>query len=374
MPLAFRRAANRNASSPTDPFVIAAGLAALGAVAAAALARPSGSAPRRLAKGVPNRADLAQPKKRGRDVASPVDFPPLGWKEIGLRIFRQITESRVLAVAAGVTFYSLLALFPALVALVSLYGLTADLATLRDHIALFDGVAPAGVLSFVGDQVARIVLKSDGALGFAFLFGLGAALWSANAGAKAMFDALNVVYREREKRSFVILNLTSLAFTLGAVIFVVLAFNAVVVLPLVLDRLWLGPVAEPLLQIGRWPAMLAVILGCLSLLYRFGPSREDAKWRWLTPGALLASLLWLGGSAAFSWYAENLARFDETYGPLGAAIGMMLWMWMSSIVVLLGGELNAEMELQTARDTTTGAPRPMGLRGARVADTVASAE
>ena len=307
---------------------------------------------------------------RGKTADAPIRIPPRGWKEIGLRVFQQMTEDRLLAVAAGVTFYALLALFPAIVALVSLYGLTADLGTLDGHHYAFASVVPASSLVFVREQVARIVTKSDGALGFAFAFGLGVAIWSANAGMKAMFDALNVVYGEREKRSFIMLNLLSLSFTAGALVFVLVAFNAVVVLPIVLSYVWLGG-AEPLLALGRWPALLLIVILGLSALYRYGPSRSPAKWRWITPGSLLAAGLWIAGSLAFSWYAENIATYNETYGSLGAAIGFMTWIWMSGIVVLLGGELNAEIEHQTEVDSTTGRPRPLGARGAQMADTVA---
>jgi membrane protein len=307
----------------------------------------------------------------GRSARTPTDFPARGWKEIILRLYAQMTEDRLLAVAAGVTFYALLAMFPALVALVSLYGLTADLASLNDHLATFEGLMPAAALELVREHVARIVLKSDGTLGLAFAFGLCLALWSANAGVKAVFDALNVVYEEREKRSFIRLNLWSLTFTVGAILFLLLAFNAVVVLPLALDMVGLGRAAETLIALGRWPVLFAVVMFGLTLLYRYGPSRSRPKWRWATPGSLVAAALWLAGSVAFSWYAENFASYNETYGSLGAAIGFMTWIWMSVIVVLLGGELNAEMEHQTAKDTTTGAPLPMGTRGARMADTVA---
>lgn len=308
---------------------------------------------------------------RGKDVGTPVRLPPRGWKEIALRVYSEIADDRLLAVAAGVTFYALLAIFPAIVALVSLYGLTADVATLNDHLAAFDGLLPRAGIELLRDQVTRIVTKSDGALGFAFVFGLCAALWSANAGMKAMIDALNVVYEEREKRNIVILNLVSLAFTAAGLAFVILAFNAVVVLPVALDYVGLGSGAETLLALGRWPVLLVTILGGLTVLYRFAPSRRRPKWRWAAPGSVLAGLLWVLGSLAFSFYAENFASYDKTYGSLGAAIAFMTWIWMSVIVVLLGGELNAEMEHQTARDTTTGRPRPMGLRGARMADEVA---
>ena len=372
---------SRTGRQSPDLLVIASGATAATLIAYAAFREVSGR------RRVPVRSDTAldEPSAlrevavsasesddgHGRAAESPADFPTPGWRDIAIRVFGQIKDDRLLAVAAGVTFYALLALFPSIVALVSLYGLIADLGTLREHLQNFVGIAPQGVLDFVGDQVSRIVSKSDGSLGFAFAFGLVTALWSANAGAKAMFDALNVVYEEREKRSFVMLNLRSLAFTAGAMIFVIVAFNAVVVLPIALEFVWLGVWAEALITIGRWPVLFGCVVFGLTLLYRFGPSRRSPKWRWAAPGSLIAATLWIAGSIAFSFYAENLANFEKTYGSLGAAIGFMLWIWMSVVVVLLGGELNAEMEHQTERDTTHGAPKPMGLRGAQMADTVA---
>lgn len=362
-----------------DALALISAAAALGVVTAAAVSQSRGRSGPALAAAFPadGRPDdmAAAPQAlgdaSGRSASGPTEIPPRGWRAIVLRVYREIADDRLLAVAAGVTYYALLALFPALVALVSLYGLTADLGTLGGHLDMFRGVAPRAALDFVGEQIARIVTKSDGALGFAFAFGLLTALWSANAGVKAMFDALNVVYGEREKRSFVRLNLASLTFTLGAIAFLLVAFNAVVVLPIALEHLWLGRFAETVISLGRWPALFLCVVAGLTLLYRFGPSRRAPKWRWAAPGSLAAAAVWIAASIAFSIYAENFANFDKTYGSLGAVIAFMLWLWMSVVVVLLGGEFNAEMEHQTARDSTIGPPKPMGARGARMADTVA---
>jgi len=356
---------HRDLRPAVDTAVLAAGaIAAAGVIAAAALfqrrPRPARAAP-----------PAAWSHGRGKDARTPAEIPAQGWKEILMRVYAEISDDRLLAVAAGVTFYGLLAIFPAIVALVSLYGLVADLSTLNDQLASFEGVVPGGALDIARDQVTRIVTKSDGSLGFAFLFGLAAALWSANAGMKALFDALNVVYDEHERRSFVRLNLMSLTFTAGAIVFLLLAFNAIVVLPITLDYVGLGDRTETLLSLGRWPLLFCAVMLGLTLLYRFGPSRARPQWRWAAPGSLIAALIWMAASAGFSWYAANMATYNETYGSLGAVIGFMTWIWISVIVVLLGGELNAEMEHQTAADTTTGAPLPLGLRGAQMADTVA---
>ena len=307
---------------------------------------------------------------RGRRAAHPGQIPWRGWSDILSRTYGQIQEDRLLAIAAGVVFFALLALFPAVTAVVSMYGLFAKPSTIAEHLDLMSVVAPQEAVQIIGDQVSRLVAKADATLGFAFVLGLAFAIWSANAGVKAIIDALNVVYEETEKRSFFKLNLVSLAFTVGGVAAVLLAIGAVVVVPLLLDRVGLGSFTERLIEFGRWPALIVAILLGLALLYRYGPSRERAQWKWLSVGSLVATLLWIAGSALFSYYLRNYAHYDATYGSLGTVIGLMMWMWMSTIVVLFGAELNSEIEHQTARDTTSGEPRPLGRRGAVMADTV----
>ncbi|WP_270933984.1 YihY/virulence factor BrkB family protein, partial [Falsiroseomonas oryzae] len=316
-----------------------------------------------------------QPPKQGgpgRDAAAPQDIPPTGWWQIVRRTFSQAAEDRLLTEAAGVTFYTLLALFPAIAALVSLYGLVADPATVSQHLEQLGGVVPGGGMELIEEQVRRVSEKPSGALGFGAIAGLAISLWSANQATKAMFDALNVVYEEKEKRGFIRLTLTSLAFTLGGLVFAVVTMLAVVVVPVVLNVIGLGSTAEWILRLARWPILLVLVGLLLAALYRFGPSRETARWRWVSWGSAVATLVWLAGSLGFSWYVESFGNYNETYGSLGAVIGFMTWVWISAAVVLLGGELNAEMEHQTARDTTTGPERPMGTRGARMADRVAA--
>ncbi len=310
---------------------------------------------------------------RGRQAAMPTEIPTRGWWDITLRVFDEIGRDRILAVAAGVTFYGLLALFPAVGAFVSLYGLVADPATINDHLATMSGFVPGGAVEIIGEQVKRITSKGDTALGFAFFSGLAISLWSANAGIKAVFDALNVAYEEDEKRNFFWLNVWSLAFTLATILFLALALGAVLVIPLVLKFVGLGAVTEWLIWAGRWPALLALMIGGLAALYRFGPSRERAKWRWLAPGAIFAAIGWLAASMLFSWYVSSFGNYNETYGSLGAVIGFMTWMWLSSIIILVGAEINAESEHQTAEDTTEGSGAPLGARGAHMADTIGQA-
>ena len=271
------------------------------------------------------------------------------WKEVVLGTYRSITEDRVLAVAAGVTFYGLLAAFPAIAALVSLYGLFADAATIRDNLAQLSGILPGGAIDIVGDQIQRVAAAGHGTLSFSFLVGLAIAIWGANAGVKAMFDAINVAYGAKEERGFFKLNAISLAFTAGMLAFALLALAAVVVLPVSIHYLGLDSTAEALLRFGRWPLIWLIIALGLALLYRFGPTDSlDPKWHWITWGSAAASLLWLAASILFSWYAGNFGNYNTTYGSLGAAIGLMTWMWISATVIILGAELNSEIEKAAA--------------------------
>jgi membrane protein len=334
-------------------------------------ARAPGFAPRRDNTGAS--AEALEPG-RGRLASAPSEIPARGWMDILLRVYRNISDHRVLALAAGMTFYSLLAIFPALAALVAIYGLFSDPAAITGHLDQVSGFMPSGAIDVARDQLTRVASKGNQTLGVTFAIGLGVSLWSANAAMKSLFDTLNIVYAEQEKRGFIKLNAVSLTFTAAAVAFVLVAIAAIVVLPVALKYLGLTNFIDQLLRIVRWPALFVALTIALALIYRFGPSREAPMWRWITWGSALAAMLWLAASALFSFYAANFGNFNETYGSLGAVIGFMTWMWISAIVVLLGAELDAEMEHQTARDTTTGKPEPLGTRGARMADSVGAAQ
>jgi membrane protein len=309
---------------------------------------------------------------RGRQAASPTEIPAPGWKDIALRTYRDIGENRIPLVAAGVTFFALLAIFPAVAALVSIYGLVADPSTIAEQLASLQGILPQGALDIVGEQVTRLNEKGATTLGLSLVVGVALSVWSANGGMKHVFDALNLVYNERESRGFLGLNVVSLSFTAGALLFLVLALAGVVAVPIALKVIGFGAEAW-WLALLRWPVLFAAVLLGLALLYRYGPSRDAPRWRWVTPGSGLAALLWLGGSLLFSWYVANFGKYNQTYGSLGAAIGFMTWIWISTTIVLLGAQVNAEMEHQTAEDTTVGKPEPLGARRARMADTVGKA-
>jgi membrane protein len=310
---------------------------------------------------------------RGRRARSPFSIPWAGWKDILWRTYERSNNDRLLATAAGVVFFGLLAVFPAVTALVSSYGLFTNPSTIGANLQTLALMLPEGSFQVVQDQIARVLAKGSTALGWTFLFGLALAIWSANAGVKAVIDALNVVYGEREKRSFFGLNLLSLAFTVGGIAALLLMVSAVVAFPLALDHLGLPPDSRLIVSLARWPLLFLVLLTALGILYRFGPSRRAAQWEWLPIGTLAAALLWIAGSSALSWYLSNFGNYSATYGSLGAAIGLMMWMWMSAIVVLFGAELNSEIEHQTAVDTTVGNPKPLGNRGAAMADTLGPA-
>ncbi len=337
-------------------------------------ANAEGAGPR-PPKDAPPGDQAAEGGDRGRQATTPADIPLKGWKDILLRVYEDFSDHRILAVAAGVTFYALLALFPAIAAFVSLYGLFAKADTINQQIGAMQGIVPSGALDVIGEQVKRIASKPNGTLGFALLFSLAVSLWSANAGMKAVFDALNIVYDEKEKRSFVMLNAMSLAFTVGAMVILLLALGAVVVLPAVLNFIGLGSgIGQTLLVIGRWPLMLVLVAVGLAVLYRYAPSRTKAQWKWITWGSGIAAVAWIGTSLLFSWYVSKFGNYNETYGSLGGAIGFMTWIWLSTTVILVGAEINAESEHQTANDTTPPAGKPLGTRGARMADTVGEAK
>jgi membrane protein len=306
----------------------------------------------------------------GRVANTPSEISAPGWRDILLRLYSTISKHRVVALAAGATHYSILAIFPAIAALVAMYGVFSDPSTIAKHLDQLRGFLP----DVAGEQLTRVASKGSQTLGMTFLVGLGASLWSANAAMKSLFDTLNIVHSEEEKRGFVMLNAISLGFTIGGVLFMLAALGSIVLMPVVLDYVGLSSFGDRLLRIGRWLAMYLVLTFAWALIYRYGPSSEALRRRWITRGSAFAALLWLAVSGLSSWYAANFGKFNETYGSPGAVIGFMTWLWISAIVILLGAEVDAEMEHQAARDPTTGMLKPMSARGARMVDTVGAAK
>jgi membrane protein len=309
---------------------------------------------------------------RGRRATSPAKIPKRGWKDILLRAKAEFSEDQVPLVSAGVAFYTLLALFPGLAAFVSLYGLFADVAEAQRHLHILALFLPPAGLAFIGEQMIRLATAGKGGLSLAFVTGLLVSIWSANGAVRALITGLNIAYEERETRGFLRATLISLAFTFGLLAFVIVALGLLAAGPAI--EAFVGPRAALLFGWISWPVLIALLILGLALLYRFGPSRDPVQWKWITWGSAGVIVFWLIASALFSLYVGSFANYDRTYGSLGAVIGFMMWIYLSTIVVLAGAELNAEIEHQTTVDTTTGRPLPMGLRGARMADTVGAAQ
>ena len=331
--------------------------------------RPFGE-PRSSEKPRAHELDRAHEHGRGRQATHPLQIPWKGWYDIVWRTYREMNSDRLLSIAGGVAFFVLLAIFPAITALVSAYGLFFNTSTITNNFSLLNDVVPENVLSLVHEQANRIASNSGRALSIGIVVGILVSLWSAMSGVKAMIDALNVINEQQEGRSFIKLNLVALVFTLTGLGAFLLAIAAVVILPLILSPIGLESSTETLTRIGRWPVLLLVLLIGLSLLYRYGPDRRAARWQWVSVGSVFAAATWIGASFLFSWYLKSFANYNATYGSLGAVVGLMMWLWLSTIVVLLGAEFNAEIEHQTARDSTVGKERPLGARGAVMADTV----
>ena len=312
----------------------------------------------------------AQEHDRGRHATQPLQIPRKGWYDILWRTYQEMQQDRLLSIAGGVSFFVLLAIFPAITALVSAYGLFFNPATIANDIGQLSDLVPANVLTIVHEQATRIASNNSQTLSLGLVIGILASLWSAMSGVKAVIDALNVIYEQRESRSFIKLNLVALVFTLFGFAAFLLAMAAIVVLPLVLSPIGFGNLTETIARIARWPVLLIVLLFGLAILYRYCPDRRAARWQWVSVGSVFATLTWFVASFLFSWYLASFANYNATYGSLGAVVGLMIWLWISTIVVLLGAELNAEIEHQTARDSTVGADKPLGERGAVMADTV----
>ena len=309
---------------------------------------------------------------RGRRAETPARIPWRGWKDILLRLYDEIFEDRISTIAAGTAFFILLSLVPALGALVALYGLVADPATINQHLSDLRGFLPEAMLDLLGAELTRLEQQRT-SLGVGFAVSLLITLWSANSGMKALFDAMNVAYEEEEKRGFLELLAISALSTIGGLAFFVLALNVVVGIPVVIAYFPLGPAGNLLISIVPAIVLFLVAVTGLALLYRYGPSRAQARWQWVTPGSLVAAFVWVIASALFSFYLSRFANYSATYGSLGAVVGVMMWIYISLFIVLVGAELNAEIERQTARDTTTGPEMPLGSRGAAMADEVGEA-
>jgi len=308
----------------------------------------------------------------GRDAINPWAMPWQAWRAVLLRTWNEAGDDNVGLVAAGVAFYGFLALVPLLGAVVLSYGLVADPATVIGNVRGLMSVMPADAAKLIGEQLLNVVATSGEKKGFGLLLALALAVFGARSAAGAIVTALNIAYEEKERRSFIMVNLLALGITGAGVLVMVLAVIAIAALGHLEDMLPTMP--EPVMVAGKIASYLALVLAGAAgaaTLYRYGPSRERPRWVWLTPGSLLAALLGLALTFGFGIYVANFGNYNATYGSLGAVVVMLTWLYLSSYLLLFGAELNAELEHQSAQDTTHGAAAPLGERGAWVADHVA---
>lgn len=304
----------------------------------------------------------------GRCADTPLAIPLAGWWVILRRAWTEADRDNISVAAAGVAFLGLLALFPAMVAGTALYGLVADPASIARQIEPFAALLPPAGREILFSQLASLTAQKPASLGFGLLFSLIVALWSAGGGIRALMRSLNMAYGEEERRSFVRFAGTALVLTLGTMLMLAVMLAIVVALPAVLNFVGLDRLVERVVRLCRWPLLAAALILALSVIYRYGPCRRRAKWRWVSPGAVAATLLWLMGSAGFSLYISNFADYNATYGSLGAGMALLMWLYLGAYSVLLGAELDAAAERQTLRDTTVPPDMPIGQRGAVVAD------
>lgn len=313
--------------------------------------------------------DLPREQDRGRSAEKPTDVSIQGWLDVLSRTKRQLTEDNLSVVAAGVAFYGFVAVVPAIAVMVAFYGLIANPSQVAEHVTALTDVLPSEVVPLLEEQMVRIASDSTTA-GIGAIVGVLIALYSSTNATKALITGMNIAYGEKEKRGFFKLTAVAIGLTLAAIVGVILAVGLVAILPTILGYLNLSGGAATLLNILRWPLVVGGFMAALTVVYRYGPSRDEAKWRWISPGALVAGTLWLIGSALFSLYVSKAGTYGQVYGPLGAVVVFLMWLFLTAFVVLIGAELNSELERQTVKDTTEGKAEPMGNREAHAADTV----
>ena len=334
------------------------------AAAKAADERPA-SDPGTPPEGAPSPAELP-----GIHAEKPTQIPWRGWKQILKRAWAENKADNMPIIGGGVAFFGFLAIFPALIALISIYGLVASPQSVAKQVESFSSQLPSSAADLIKTQLTSIVDNSGSALSLGLAVSILAALWSASGGVSNLITAVNIAYDEVETRNFVKLKLTSLALTLGAILFVIVTVGLLAVVPAVIQALPLGVVGTILAQIARWVLLLAVFAGSLAVLYRIAPDRDAPRFRWVSLGAVIVTVIWAVVSLGFALYVNKFGSYDKTYGTIAGVIVLMLWLYLTCYLVLLGAEINAEAEHQTAQDTTEGEPQPMGVRGAEMADTL----
>ena len=307
---------------------------------------------------------------RGRDARTPFQIPRRGWKDIAVRVKDEWGDDHVGLSAAAVAFYSFLALFPALAATVSLLGLVARGRNPEEVIDDLFGALPDGARDILSEQLTTISSQTSGSLSFGLVIGVALSLWTASGAVGQLVNTINIAYDEEETRNWFLRKAMALGLTLGAVVFVAAAVFVVVGFPEIIERTGFGVGTRRLLNILIWPGLALAFGGALAIMYRIAPDRSPARWQWVSVGSIFAIVAWVAVTLGFRLYVTWFGSYNETYGSLGAGVVILLWLWLTAVIVLLGAEINAEIEHQTEYDTTTGGEQPMGLRGAVKADTL----
>lgn len=311
---------------------------------------------------------------RGRNAETPTEIPAKGWKDIALRVKAELASDHVGLIAAGVAFYALMAIFPAITALMALGGLVLEPAEVTAQLESLAELMPKEAAQIILDQAVAVAGSEEAGLGLAFVLGLVLAIYSASKGMGSLMEGLNVAYDEQETRGFIAKTLWTLALTVFLIVGLILGLLAALAVPAVLGLIALPDWLETLLALSRWVILALMTVGGLAVLYRYGPSRDDAEWKWLSPGAIAACIIWIAASVGFSIYVSNFGSYNESFGSMAGVIILLMWLWISAFIVLLGAELNAETEAQTRTDTTVGPDQPMGTRGAEKADNLGEAK
>jgi membrane protein len=304
----------------------------------------------------------------GADANRPTEIPAKGWVQVLKRGWAEAKVDQVPLLAAGVAFFSFLSLFPALVALVLVYGLVADPATVSQQVGSLTQALPPGAGDLIGTQLKTLTSTPQKSLGIGLVISILAALWSASGGVGQLITAVNSAYDEEETRGFVKRKLLALGMTLAAVVFMVIMIGLVAVAPAVLDNLVSSGPTRWLFEAVRWVLLVILVSLALAVLYRFAPDRDAPKVRWVSTGAIIATVVWVIASIGFTVYVSSFGSYAKTYGALAGVVVLLLWLWITCYAILLGAEVNAESEEQTAADTTKGPAQPLGQRGAVKAD------
>lgn len=305
---------------------------------------------------------------RGRNAETPTEIPATGWKDIAFRVKDEISADRVGLIAAGVAFYGLLALFPAITALIAISGLLVEPNAIVEKLNSLSGMMPEEVITIVTEQATSVAGSNEGGLGLAAVFGILIALYSASKGMTSLMQGINVAYDEEEERGFIKLKLVTFALTLFLMLGLLIAIFAMLGVPALLAAVDLGQVIEIILAGVLWLALMGLTMLGLAVLYRYAPSRDAPEWKWASVGAVVGCLMWIAASAGFAFYVGNFGSYNESFGALAGVVVLLMWFWISAFIILLGAELNAEMEAQTRVDTTQGRDQPMGSRDAEKAD------